>query len=48
MENMWNEATELYPMSIKEALEIIDDATVHGFEFMLSNGKLYFKEGADK
>ena len=47
MENRWEEAVELYPMSIKEALEIIDDATVYGFEFMMSNGKLYFKESAD-
>lgn len=47
MENRWEEATALYSLSIKEALEIIDDATVHGFEFMVSNGKLYFKESAD-
>jgi len=47
MENRWEEATELYSMSIKEALEIIDDATVHGFEFKVEDGKLYFKEGID-
>lgn len=44
MENSWEEAITLYSMSLKEALEIIDDATVNGFEFKVEAGKLYFKE----
>lgn len=40
----WTEATHLYSLTFKEALEIIDDATCHGFHFKYENGKFYYSQ----
>lgn len=43
-ENSWKVAVTFYSVSLKEALEIIDDATVNGFEFKVEDGEIYFRE----
>lgn len=44
MPNNYYLCTEQFGWTLEELLEIIDDALCHGFEFIVSNGKLYFKE----
>lgn len=41
---MWEECKTLYSMPFALALEVIEDAKCHGFEFKLEQGKLYSRE----
>lgn len=43
----WKRATDLEYVVFTDALEIIDDATVHSFEFKIDNGHLYYREIVD-
>ena len=41
---MWEVFFNLETTSIGYALEIIDDALCHGFEFIVKNHAIYFRE----
>ena len=45
MSTVWEQANEFFSeISLDYALEIIEDALAHGFEFKVEDGKLYFTE----
>ncbi|MBO7695361.1 MAG: hypothetical protein J6T10_22280 [Methanobrevibacter sp.] len=44
MNNSWKEATILNDVSLQTALLIIDDATAHGFTFLVQDHKIYYTE----
>lgn len=40
-DSTWKEATILNEVSVQTALTIIDDATAHGFTFLVQDHKIY-------
>lgn len=44
---MWNAFKPNKSLTLEEALEIIDDGLVHGFEFKVENGCIYYREICD-
>ena len=48
MKEFWEQASEIIMgLSLETALEIIEDAQSHGFEFKVEDGKLYYSETAN-
>lgn len=41
---MWELAIYLMPLTIDEAIEVIDDALCFGFEFKVENNQIYWRE----